>query len=77
MRLVLEFFLVATELQINTIPFKVVPLESHTPPEMLVPLLLAVLEVFMWKCPQLVCHNILMSSTAPKSRLLRLNFSFG
>jgi hypothetical protein len=31
---------------------------SHTPPETF-PLPVAVLEVFMWKCPQLVCHYLL------------------
>ena len=50
-------FLITTELQINIIPFKVVPLGSHTPPETLLPLPVAVLEVFMWKCSQLVCQR--------------------
>jgi hypothetical protein len=36
----------------NLIPSKVVPLRSHTPPETLLPLPVAVLEVFMWKCPR-------------------------
>jgi hypothetical protein len=33
-------------------------LGSHTPPETLFPLLVAVLEDFMWKYPHLVCHNL-------------------
>ena len=53
-----NFFLLTTELQINTIPFKIVPLGSHMPPETLLPLPVAVLEAFMWKCPQLVCHDL-------------------
>jgi hypothetical protein len=52
-------FLLTTELKINIIPFKVVPLGSHTSPETLFPHPVAVLEVFMWKCPQLVCHDLL------------------
>jgi len=51
-------FLLTTELQINIFFFKVVPLGSHTPLETLLPLQVAVLEVFMWKCPQLVCHDL-------------------
>ena len=32
---------------------------SHTQPETLLPLPVAVLEVFMCKCPQLLCHDLL------------------
>jgi hypothetical protein len=46
-----------TELKINVIPFKVVPLGSHKPLEMF-PLLAAVLEDFVWKCPWLVSHDL-------------------
>jgi hypothetical protein len=49
MRLVLQDVLLTTELKINIIPFKVVPLESHTQPKSLFPLPVAVLEEFMWK----------------------------
>ena len=59
MRLVLLNVLLTTEQQINIIPFKVAPLGSHTPPETLLPLPVAVLKVFIWKCPQLVCHELL------------------
>jgi hypothetical protein len=52
-------FFIRTELQINIISFKVVPLGSHTPPETLLPLSVAVLAVFRRKCPQLVCHDLL------------------
>jgi hypothetical protein len=51
-------FLLKTELKINIIHFRVVPLGRHTPPEKLFPLPVAVLEVFMWCvttfgcCPQ-------------------------
>jgi len=31
----------------------------------------------MWKCPQLVCHDLLMLSTVPKWRPLRWNLSYG
>ena len=41
------FFLFNIYLYINIIPFKVVHLGSHTPPETLFPLPVAVLEVFM------------------------------
>jgi hypothetical protein len=51
-------FLLTTELKMNIIPFKVVPLGSHTQPETF-PLLVAVLEEFMWKLPHLVCHSLL------------------
>jgi hypothetical protein len=50
-------FLLTTELKINIIPFKIVPWGSHILLETF-PLLVAVLEVFMWKCPQLVCHDL-------------------
>jgi hypothetical protein len=39
----------------NVIPFKIIPLGSYTPMEMLFPLLLAVLEVFNWYVLQHVC----------------------
>jgi hypothetical protein len=48
-----------TELKINIIPFKVVLLGSHKLLLEMFPLPVAVLEVFMWKCPQLVCHDLL------------------
>jgi hypothetical protein len=51
-------FVLTTELKINIVPFKVVPLGSHTPPETLFSIQRAVLE-FVWKCPQLVCHDLL------------------
>ena len=72
MRLVLLIFL-TPELQINIIPFKVVPLGSHTP----LPLPVAVLEVFVWKCPQLVCHGLLDVVHSSKWRTLMWNLSFG
>ena len=59
MRLVLRNSVLTIELKINIIRFKVVPLGSHTPPETLFPPPVAVLEVFMWKYPQLVCHDLL------------------
>jgi hypothetical protein len=40
-------FLVTTQLKINIIPLKVVPLGSNTPTETLFPTPVAVLEVFM------------------------------
>jgi hypothetical protein len=49
--------LLITQLKINIIPFKVVPLGSHTQPETLFPLPVAVLEVFMWKCLLDVVHS--------------------
>jgi len=61
----------------NIIPLKVVPLGSHTPPETLLPLPVAELEVFMWKCLQLVCHDLWMLSTVKKLRSLRRILSFG
>jgi hypothetical protein len=47
----------------------VVPLGSHTQPETLFPLLVGVLEEFMWKCPQLVCHNLLDIVYSSKNNL--------
>ena len=52
-------FLLTTEIQINIIPLKVVLLGRYTPPETLLTLPVALLEVFLWKCPQLVCHDLL------------------
>ena len=71
MRLVLKKFLLTTELQINIIPFKVVPLGSHRPPNTLLPLPVAVLQVFMWKCPRPVCHDILDIVRSSKMATLR------
>jgi hypothetical protein len=34
-------------------------LRSHTQPETLFPLPVPVLEKLLWKCPQLVCHDLL------------------
>jgi hypothetical protein len=62
----LQNFLLTTELQINIIPFTVVPLGSHAPSQKLLPFPVAVLEVFMWKYPQLICHDLLVLSTVPK-----------
>jgi hypothetical protein len=47
-------FLFITELQIN-----IIPLGSHTPLEMLLPLPVAVPEFFTRKCPQMICHDLL------------------
>jgi len=76
MRLVLYFFSLTTELQINIIPFEVVPLGSHIPPQTLFPLPLAVLEVFMWKCPQLVCHDLLDVVHSSKMTTFEVEFEF-
>jgi len=48
MGLMLQFFLLTTELQINIIRFKVVPLGSHIPPDRLLSLPVALLKVFIW-----------------------------
>jgi hypothetical protein len=69
-------FLLTTELQINIIPFKVVPLGSHTLPETLLPLLVAVLEGFMWKCPQLICHDLLDVVHSSKMTTFEVEFEF-
>ena len=71
-----KIYLLTTELQINIIPFKVVPLGSHTPPETLLPLPVAVLEVFMWKYPQLVCHDFLDVVHSSKMTTFEVEFEF-
>jgi len=76
MRLVLYIFLFTTELQINIIPFKVVPLGSYTLPEMLLPFPVAVLEVFMWKCSQMVCHNLPDVVRSSKMTTFEAKFEF-
>ena len=58
---------------INIIPF---PWEAP-PLQTLLPLPVAVLEVFMWKCPQLDCHNILDVVHSSKILPVRWNLSFG
>jgi hypothetical protein len=60
----------------NLIPFKVVPFGSHTPPETLLPLPVAVLEVFIWKCPQLVCHDLLDVVHSSKMTTFEVEFEF-
>jgi len=72
----IKTFLLTTELQINIIPFKVVPLGSRTPPEKLLPLPLAALEVFMLKCPQLVCHYLLDVVHSSKMTTFEVQFGF-
>jgi len=64
-------FLLTTELQIN-----IIPLGSHTPPETLLPLPVAVLDVFMWKCPQLVCHELLDVVHSSKMTIFEVKFEF-
>jgi hypothetical protein len=50
-------------------------LGSHTPPETF-PLLVGVLEVFMWKCPQLVCHDLLDVVHTSKMTTFEVEFEF-
>ena len=76
MRLVLYFLLFNIYLKINIIPFKVVPLGSHTPPETLLPLPVAVLEIFMSKCPQLFCHDLLDVVHSSKMTTFEVEFEF-
>jgi hypothetical protein len=68
--------LLTTELKINIIPFQVVPLGSHTLPGTLFPPPVAVLEVFMWKCPQLVCHELLDVVHSSKMTTFEVVFEF-
>jgi len=49
---------------------------SHTPPETLLPLPVAALEVFMWKCPQLVCHDLLDVVHSSKMTTFEVQFVF-
>jgi hypothetical protein len=72
---VLGNILLTTELKINFIPFNVVPLGSHTPPD-LFPLPVAVLEGFMWVYPQPVCHAILDVVHSSKITTFDLEFEF-
>ena len=69
-------FLLTTELQINIIPFKVIPLGNHTLPETLLPLPAAVLEVFVRKCSQLVCHDLLDAVHSSKMTTFEVEFKF-
>ena len=69
--------LLTTQLQINTIPFEVVLLGSHTLLETLLPLPVPVLlEVFMWKCPQLVCNDLLDVVHTSKMTTFEAEFEF-
>jgi len=69
-------FLLTTELQINIIPFKVVLLGSHIPPQTLLLLPVAVLEVFMWKCHQQLCHYLLGVVHSSKMSTFEVEFEF-
>ena len=69
-------FFVTTALQSTIITSKVVPLGSHTLLEMLLPLLVAMLEIFMWKCPQLVCHDLLHVVRSSKMTTFEMEFEF-
>ena len=75
-RQVLYIFLLTTEPQVNITPFKAVPLVRHTPPETLLPFPVAVLDVFMWKCPQLVCHDLLGVVHSTKTATFEVEFEF-
>ena len=72
----INFFLLKSEPQINIVPFKVVPFGSRTVPEKLLPLPVAVLEVFLWKCPQLVCHDLLDVVHISKMTDFEVKFEF-
>jgi hypothetical protein len=76
MRLVLQIFLLTTELKINIIHLKVVPLGKHIPPEKFFPLPVAVFEVFMWKCPRLVCQDLLDIVHSFKLTTFEVEFEF-
>jgi hypothetical protein len=69
-------FLLTTKLQINITLFKVVPLGTHFPPETLLPLQVAVLEFFMWKYLQLVCHDFLDVVHISKMTAFEVEFEF-
>jgi hypothetical protein len=69
-------FLLTNKLKINIIRFNAVPLGSHTLPETLLPLPIAVLEVFMWKCPQIVCHDHLDVVHSSKMKTFEVEFEF-
>jgi len=43
---------------------------------MLLPLPVAVLEVFMWNCPQLVCHDLLDVVQSSKMTTFEVEFEF-
>jgi hypothetical protein len=60
----------------NIISVKVVPLGSHTPLETLLPLPVAVLKVFLWKLPQLVCHDLLDVVHRSKMTTFEVEFEF-
>jgi len=51
-------------------------LGSRTPPETFLPLPVAVLEVFTWKCPQLVCHDFLDVVHSSKITTFEVEFEF-
>ena len=69
-----NIFLLETELQFNIIPSKVIPLGSHTLPETLVPLPVALLQVITWKCPQLARHDL--SDVVHRSRRTTFEVEF-
>jgi hypothetical protein len=69
-------FLLTTELKINIVNFNVVPWKSHTPPEKLFPLPVALLEIFMWKCHQPVCHDLLDVVHSSKMTTCEVEFEF-
>jgi len=51
-------------------------LGSHAPLETLLPLPVAMLEVFKWKCPQLVCHDLLDVVHSSKMTTFEVEFEF-
>jgi hypothetical protein len=51
-------------------------LGSKTPPETLFPLPVEVLEAFMWKCLQLVCHDLLNVVHDFKMTTFEVEFEF-
>jgi len=51
-------------------------MESYTPLEMLLPLPVAMLEVFMWNCPHQVCHDLLDVVHSSKMATFEVEFEF-
>jgi hypothetical protein len=60
----------------NIIPFKVVPLGSDALPETMFLFPVPVLEVFMWECPQLVCHDLWEVVHSSKMTTYEVEFDF-
>ena len=74
MKLIFFTYIIPIMLQLNIVPFKVLALGSHIVLKMVLPLLIALLELGYWNSLQLVSYSCLNVVQGPKVTSLVVNF---